>query len=115
MKKENISTGIAVAPIFPFVSDVHEVERLLKKASFFGADYVLLSPLLIKEHQQEMIFDWIEEKYPEHLDKYKEIYADGECPSGEYWFDFMEKIKMKVDKFDLSLELPFKDDSLDQK
>lgn len=103
LKRYNIDVGIAVAPVIPYISDGDELSRILKRSAEAGAVYVFFRPLIIKKYQKEMFFSWLEEKYPDLLTKYEELYCRSEVPSNEYWKEFIEIAEEKAVKSGLRI------------
>ncbi len=107
LKKNNIVTGIAVSPIIPYISDGEEVTKVLKRSSENGAEYVIFSPLVIKDYQREMLFSWLNDKYPNLVELYKNLYRGSEWPLADYWDRFFSAAKLKADEFNMQVGLPF--------
>ncbi len=114
LRKNNISAGVAVSPVIPYISDGEETIRVLKKSSENGASYALFNPLVIKEYQRKMIFSWLSEKYPELVEPYERLYKDNQLPENEYWEKFLELAKKKAQDFNLMMGLPLKSGIIQQ-
>ncbi|MGM0568660.1 MAG: radical SAM protein [Elusimicrobiota bacterium] len=109
IKKHNIYAGLGVSPVLPFISDGKEINKVLKKASVGGADYVLFDPLTIKPFQRDMFFMWLKEKFPNLLESYKKLYEDREYPGSGYWEKFILNAKKRALEYDLNIALPFEE------
>ncbi len=110
LRHHGISAGVAVSPVFPYLTDGRETEKILRRVSASGAAYALFAPLSIKNYQREMFFSWLKEKFPRLPDSYQRLYGEGEEPSCEYWEKFMLKTKRKALELNLNIELPFEDE-----
>ncbi len=114
IRKAGVSAGVALSPFLPFISDGYETERVLKKASSSGASYALFSPLIIKEYQKKMFYDWLEEKYPEKAQPYKDLYDNREKPEENYVNDLYQRFRKNARKYKLEPGV-FPDVPLDRK
>ncbi|MDA3792143.1 MAG: radical SAM protein [Elusimicrobia bacterium] len=112
LRKNDITAGVAVSPVIPYVSDGEEVNKVLKKASAYKASYVITGPLAIKDYQRTMFFSWLEEKFPRLVDSYERLYKGGENVEKDYWDKFMEQFKRKAMNLNLKVEIPFEADQL---
>lgn len=112
--KNNIAAGIAVSPVIPYISDGEEINRVLRKASEYGADYVLFSPFVIKWYQKEMFFSWLLVKYPGLVESYHRLYKDSEWPQKDYWNNFLQVATRKAQDLGLKVELPYDHEIMDQ-
>ncbi|MEA3506300.1 MAG: radical SAM protein [Elusimicrobiota bacterium] len=107
LRKNNITAGIAVSPVIPYISDGEEVNKVLKKAAAYKASYVLTGPLAIKDYQRAMFFSWLEEKFPRLVDSYERLYGEGENVQQDYWEKFMSGFRKKALDLNLKVEIPF--------
>ncbi|MGM0441805.1 MAG: radical SAM protein [Elusimicrobiota bacterium] len=110
LNKHGITSGIALSPVIPYISDGEEINKVLKKAYKYNASYVLYHPLVIKDHQKKMFISWLKDKYPRLVDPYKRLYADNELPEKEYRDKFFKKFKKKAQDLNLKLEVPYEPD-----
>lgn len=73
--EHNIKTGIAIIPIFPFISKPL-LKNLIRTAKQFNASYILHKPLFLQGLQKQKFLNQFNKHYPEFYKKYKMIYKN---------------------------------------
>lgn len=75
-KKEGISCGLFLMPVIPFITDTPEqIGRILLRAKDIGVDYIIFSPMTLKEGRQKDYFFETLEKFRSGLTaKYENVY-----------------------------------------
>lgn len=106
LRKAGITSGVALSPLIPYISDGGEVVRVLKKAASNNALYAVFNALLIKSYQREMFFTWLDEKYPHLLEPYYRLYGESENPSDEYIDKFAQQFRRIASDFGLRSSVP---------
>ena len=85
LHKNGIKTVLFMSPIFPYITD-------FKKIIHISKDYIdeyWFENLNLRGTYKQTIFNYIEDKYPNLLDKYNEIYNK---KNKEYWKNLSEEI-----------------------
>lgn len=76
--RTNASTGLHLMPIVPYLTDSEEnLEALMANAKESGVDYVLPGTLYLRGAARSMFFQWIEDAFPERLERLKALYQKG--------------------------------------
>ena len=78
LHENGIHTVLFMSPIFPAITDYKEI---IEKSRLVVDEY-WFENLNLRGEYKAKIFKYIEEKYPQHMDLYKQIYMDG---NREYW------------------------------
>ncbi|MHA1298542.1 MAG: radical SAM protein [Candidatus Helarchaeota archaeon] len=74
-KYPEIHTGIFIMPIVPYLTDDDEtLEEIIKRSKEGGAECILFSSMTMRDFQAVFFLSKIEEKYPELVKKYNELY-----------------------------------------
>jgi DNA repair photolyase len=77
-----IRTGIAIAPILPFLTDsVDELRGIYRAAADNGASFAWDGVLNLGEVARESYFDFLKTHHPELVDRYTELYAGRYAPA----------------------------------
>lgn len=76
--ENGIHTVLFMSPIFPKITDYKEI---IEKSRLFIDEY-WFENLNLRGEYKAKILEYINEKYPQHMDLYKQIYVDG---SKDYW------------------------------
>jgi DNA repair photolyase len=76
-KKRGIACGMFLLPVIPFISDTQElISKALQKANQIGVDFVIFGGMTLKDgRQKEYFYQFLKDRYPELLIKYKQIYG----------------------------------------
>ena len=85
LHKNGIKTVLFMSPIFPYITDFKEIIDISK-------DYIdeyWFENLNLRGSYKQTIFKYIEEKYPNLLDKYDEIYNK---KNKDYWMNLSKEI-----------------------
>ena len=80
-----VPAGVLIAPLMPGINDTpEEVAEIVRLADDAGATSVGAVALHLRGEVKDVFFDWLKERRPELLDRYKELYAKGAyAPSEE--------------------------------
>jgi DNA repair photolyase len=78
LKRAGIRTGVLIAPLIPGVNDApHQVEPLLELLDEAGPDSIGGVALHLRGEVRDIWFDWLREKRPDLLPRYRELYERG--------------------------------------
>lgn len=101
LNNNGIKSGLAVIPIFPFISEV-ELDEIFRTAKASKADYILYKHLELKGDQKNIFFKLINKYYPDLLKKYEKLYENSYMPNKKYLLmldaklsDLYKKYKLK--------------------
>jgi DNA repair photolyase len=85
MNDAGVPAGVLIAPLMPGINDTpEEVSEIVRLADDAGATSVAAVALHLRGEVKDVFFAWLEERRPELLDRYKELYAKGAyAPSEE--------------------------------
>ncbi len=73
-----VPAGVLIAPLMPGINDTpEEVAEIVRHADEAGATTVGSVALHLKGEVKDVFFAWLEERRPELLKRYKELYAKG--------------------------------------
>src|SRR3954462_15736587 len=78
LKRAGIGTGVLIAPLIPGGNDSPQrVEPLLELVDEAGADSIGGIGLHLRGEVRDIWFDWLRERRPDLLPRYRELYARG--------------------------------------
>ena len=78
LNRVGIPTGVLIAPLMPGINDSpEEVERILELAAEAGAVDVGGVALHLRGEVKGIFFDWLADKRPDLLPRYRELYRRG--------------------------------------
>jgi len=78
LKRAGIRTGVLIAPLIPGVNDSPEqVEPLMELLDEAGPDSIGGVALHLRGEVRDIWFDWLRERRPDLLPRYKELYERG--------------------------------------
>jgi DNA repair photolyase len=78
LKRAGIRTGVLIAPLIPGVNDSpQQVEPLLELLDEAGADSIGGVALHLRGEVRDIWFDWLRERRPDLLPRYRELYERG--------------------------------------
>jgi len=100
LKNNNITSGIALIPILPYIID-DELEDILKTAKNHNADYLVYKHLELKGEQKIYFFNLLKKQYPDLIKKYKNIYEGKIKPDNIFTENYDLKIKNLKTKYKL--------------
>jgi len=100
IRDKDFLTGIAFIPILPFITD-HELEDMAREARELNCDYVFFAPLTLYGESKRLYLKVIEEKFPELLTKYNELYRNRFSPPKWYTNRFYRKALEYTRKYGL--------------
>jgi DNA repair photolyase len=80
-----VPAGVLIAPLMPGINDTpEEVAEIVRLADEAGATSVGAVALHLRGEVKDVFFEWLSERRPELLERYKELYAKGAyAPSEE--------------------------------
>ena len=106
IKEHGLYAGIAYIPVLPFISDSDEqLERMIKVAGEFQADYVFVGALTLYGIGKELYYKVIEKHFPELLVKYKQLFRTFNQPSRAYQLKLEEKAKEFCKKYGIRYKI----------
>ena len=101
-RKTNVSTGLHVMPIIPYITDKYEnFDEMFKIASECKVDYVLPGTLYLRGNTRVLFLNFIKEEFPELYDDFGALYKNGGA-NKEYKNDLYLMINELRDKYNLS-------------
>ncbi len=78
LTRSGITTGVLIAPLMPGINDSPEqVAQILELASQAGAAYVTGIALHLRGELKGLFFDWLQERRPDLLPRYRQLYRRG--------------------------------------
>jgi DNA repair photolyase len=78
LNEAGVPAGVLIAPLMPGINDTpEEVAEIVRLADEAGATTVGSVALHLKGEVKDVFFAWLEERRPELLERYKELYAKG--------------------------------------
>jgi DNA repair photolyase len=85
MNEAGVPAGVLIAPLMPGINDTpEEVAEIVRLADEAGATSVSAVALHLRGEVKDVFFAWLEQRRPELLERYKELYAKGAyAPSAE--------------------------------
>ena len=86
LHNNGIYTVLFMSPIFPYITDFKEIIEVSKE---YIDEYWFENLNLRGDYKNKILF-YIQEKYPEFIDEYNNIYIKG---NKQYWQDLSKEIK----------------------
>ena len=86
LHNNGIHTVLFMSPIFPYITNFKDI---IKSSKDYTDEYWFENLNLRGDYKTKILF-YIQEKYPEFIDKYNDIYIKG---NKQYWYDLAEEIK----------------------
>ena len=86
LHNSGIHTVLFMSPIFPYITNFKEI---IEVSTDYIDEYWFENLNLRGDYKTKILF-YIQEKYPEFIDKYNDIYIKG---NKQYWYDLAEEIK----------------------
>jgi DNA repair photolyase len=84
MNEAGVPAGVLIAPLMPGINDTpEEVAEIVRLADEAGATSVGAVALHLRGEVKDVFFEWLAERRPELLDRYRELYAKGAYAPGE--------------------------------
>ena len=105
LSSQGITTGIALIPTFPFLSDNH-LQDVISKAKKYHASYLLYKPLFLQGKQKEIFLKHIKQSFPQIYTKYKELYHNSPTPPQRYTNTLHQSIINSCKNLNLSTVIP---------
>ena len=110
LKKEGIPCGMYLMPVIPFITDTPKVmEETIKKAKETGLDFIVFAGMTLKEgRQKEYFIKKLEEKFPEFLPHYENIYQKNKwgAPTEEYYGSINQTFNLLSRKYSMPRRIP---------
>ena len=101
-RKTNVSTGVHVMPIIPYITDKYEnFDEMFKIARECKLDYVLPGTLYLRGTTRILFLNFIKEEFPELYDDFVVLYKNGGA-NKEYKNNLYSMINELRDKYNLS-------------
>jgi DNA repair photolyase len=99
LKQQGFLVGVNAIPLLPFISDTEmEMEKIIKAAKNYGADYVLAGGLTLcgqdAADSKPLYYKFLERYNPSLVPKYHQLYGDSFHTSVAY----QDEIKRKAEK-----------------
>jgi DNA repair photolyase len=110
LKKEGIPCGMYLMPVIPFITDTPKVmENSIKKAKETGLDFIVFAGMTLKEgRQKEYFIKKLEDKFPESLPHYENIYLKNKwgAPTDEYYQSINQTFNLLSKKYRIPRRIP---------
>ncbi|MDG6229044.1 MAG: radical SAM protein [Candidatus Thermoplasmatota archaeon] len=97
----DITTGIALIPILPYLTD-NSFEETISMASQFHAAYLIYKYLELKGDQKQKVFSLLDDIDVTLLPRYGKLYYERYSPSNEYMKEINKKIEDICKRYHLS-------------
>jgi len=90
--------GVNAMPLLPYISDTdEEIEKIVATAKQYGANYILIAGLTLfgndERDSKQLVFKFLENNYPDLLEKYEKMYGSVYYPSWQY----QQQLKKRAD------------------
>ncbi len=109
-KKEGIACGMYLMPVIPFITDTPKImEEAIKKAKETELDFIVFAGMTLKEgNQKEYFIKKLEEKFPELLPHYENIYQKNKwgAPTDEYYNSINRTFNLLSKKYKIPRRIP---------
>lgn len=99
LKENNITIYVMISPIFPYITNINKLIEKLKK---IPVDFIFCENYNIKSGTKNTIFNIINNKYPNLIDKYNTIFKNK-----KYWKEEEEKIYKLAKKYNIPIKVFF--------
>jgi DNA repair photolyase len=104
LNSENIKSGVALIPFFPYFSEKN-LEELVKLVKSHNALYLLFKHLELKGDQKKYFLNILNKKYPTLIKKYHEEYDVSYMPSENFLNEMSEKINYLSNKYQINTKI----------
>jgi DNA repair photolyase len=105
LAKHHINTGVAMIPIFPFITD-EMIEPMIQQAKHHQAAYFLHGFLELKGYQKQTVIEIIKTRFPALVDHYDELYDHTIQPREDYIKKMTRRIQILSDQYHLPSSIP---------
>lgn len=110
LAKAGITTGLAIMPVIPYITDTDEqLEELISAAAHRKVSYVLFDTLRLEDDYRGAVIMAIKRHYPEIIVKYRRLYEFGATPESRYTRQLKARMRRLLAKYGLKGEVPYHD------
>ncbi|MDR2083578.1 MAG: radical SAM protein [Bacteroidales bacterium] len=102
LSKENISCGIGLMPVLPFINDnIKNISQIVELAAGAGAKWIFSYPTLavsLRQNQRKYFYDRLDEKFPGIKEKYIKTYGSSywcASPDSDYLWNELKSLCKK--------------------
>jgi len=96
-----VSVGVIASPVLPLLTDTEEnLEAVAHAAKEAGADQFGANVLFLQPEAQRVFFPFLEERFPQHIARYRTSFRKGPFLKGSYpdrIRDMIREIRARVD------------------
>jgi DNA repair photolyase len=107
LSKNGITTGVLMDPVIPYITDtIENVQEMVKKAKYYGANYIYLSTqVTMADVQRDYFLHEAEKHYPgiseKFLQRYKNYYHCWSFNGKKLWNSFVETCEKENMNYDM--------------
>jgi DNA repair photolyase len=77
LRRRGIDSGVLIAPLMPGINDSREqIQPIVERAKEAGATFLGSAALHLRDEVKDVFFAWLEEKRPDLLPRYEQLYAN---------------------------------------
>ena len=107
LNDNNIPAGVALIPVLPKIVE-SEFETIIQQAQQHHARYLLHKYLELKGDQKHVIFDLIQNHFPQFLSTYQQLYKSSYLPLKKYQNGINQQIKTLCKQYQIQTEIKTK-------
>lgn len=101
LNEAGVPCGVLMAPVLPFISDGEEaLEETVRAIAAAGATHI--APIVLhlrKGGSREWYLQWLNERHPDLVSKYRELYGDRAYAPKSYQTEIAEKVARHARRF----------------
>jgi DNA repair photolyase len=101
LNEAGVSCGVLMAPILPFISDSEEaLEETVRAIALAGATHI--APIVLhlrKGGSREWFLRWLNDRHPDLVPRYRELYGDRAYAPKSYQAEIAEKVARHARRF----------------
>jgi len=109
-KDENISCGMFLMPVIPFITDKKDImEESIRQAKKAGVDFIIFSGMTLKDGRQHDYFlNTLRKYYPDLLTEYSIIYKGDKWggATSDYYNSIHETFNLLARKYNMPIRIP---------